>query len=128
MIRCSSIGHSFKKSNDVSYHGNLIANDWNELVSGALRNPIHFDEYGHLTEDKVWTNTVTAGIAGANDCDGWTSNVKRILGTYGLSTAMDGNWTDGGEFSCAGSGTKKVPQFLHILFIPPISRMIPEYK
>ena len=42
----------------VSYHGNLIANNWNELVSGALLNPIHFDEYGHLTEDKVWTNTV----------------------------------------------------------------------
>jgi hypothetical protein len=98
----------------VSYHGNLIANDWNELVSGALRNPIHFDEYGHLTEDKVWTNTGTAGIAGENDCNGWTSNGRRILGTYGLSTAIDGSWTDGGEFSCAGSGTKIVPQFLRL--------------
>jgi hypothetical protein len=98
----------------VSSHGNLIANDWNELVSGTLRNPIHFDEYGHLTEDKVWTNTLETGIAGEIDCDGWSSNGKNNLGTYGLSTAIDGSWTDGGEFSCAGNGTKKVPQFLRL--------------
>jgi hypothetical protein len=98
----------------VSYHGNLIANDWNDLVSGVLLNPIHFDEYGHLTEDKVWTNTLENGIAGENDCDGWTSNVKKDLGTYGLSTAIDGSWTDEGEFSCAGSGTAKAPHLLRL--------------
>ena len=94
----------------VSYHGNLIAHGWPELTSGTLQNPVIFDEYGHLQEgSKVWTGSNEKGELTGTNCLDWASKDKKVLGTYGLSGAVDLTWTDAGDFACSGAGTAKVP-------------------
>jgi len=61
-------------------NGTLVANDYTDLTSGTIQNPIDRDESAVLVTSRfeVWTNVNTDGTqttsTAQNTCDGWTSN------------------------------------------------------
>lgn len=79
--------------------GQLIANNWNDLVDGNLQNPILVSEFGSNFNSQVWTNTKIDGTVkytGNASCNNWTSNAANGLdfSTNGISSRNDFNWTD----------------------------------
>jgi hypothetical protein len=78
----------------VRGYGTIIAQNWDDLVDGALANPIRFDEYGRLVTDRVWTGTMSDGTKAGSDCSGWTSAKSTVKGSYGLSSDLTSLWTD----------------------------------
>ncbi|MCA9661423.1 MAG: hypothetical protein KC486_23995 [Myxococcales bacterium] len=83
--------------------GEVVADGWEQLTSGALAHGIDRDESGALVDaTPVWTNTTIGGAAtGADDCDGWTSGDVQAAGAHGTSGEVDGGWTAGGVLPCS---------------------------
>ncbi len=54
--------------------GVTVANNWTQLTSGTLLNPIDVTEDGGplATSVLAWTNTMASGAAWEYDCAGWT--------------------------------------------------------
>ena len=74
--------------------GTVIANDWADLVDGALAIGIKVDENGTTgIKDVIATATKTSGFYTGSACSDWTSVTKGGF-TRGVSTRVDGTWTD----------------------------------
>ena len=84
--------------------GELVANDWGDLIDGSLAHPIDRTESGEMIFDdfvcegqEVWTNTKSDGSpTGANDCEEWKSEVGNS--NIGRFSATDAVWTN--YFGC----------------------------
>jgi hypothetical protein len=84
----------------------VVADDWNALVAGRVRNPINRDQNGELLspgeEAGVWTNTSFDGTVKSKgeDCNGWTTNgigpgyIEAVFSSTGNAHAYAPNWTD----------------------------------
>lgn len=101
------LSNDFESANDKFFKspfkyelvdGTLIANNYDELISGNLKNPINMTSYGSIIEGNVWTGTLSNGNSSGYNCLNWDSFMAR--GTYGLTTATDKNWTNAGEGRC----------------------------
>jgi cysteine-rich repeat protein len=91
--------------------GILVAEDWVDLVDGALLHPIQVTEKGELllvgescvsADVLAWTHTsATAGPPGSDgDCGGWKFNTG--VGDAGLVNNAGPGWTEGcAQVSCA---------------------------
>jgi cysteine-rich repeat protein len=91
--------------------GVVVAEDWVDLVDGALLHPIQVDEKGTLIivgesclsgDVLAWTHTsATAGPPGSDaDCGGWKFNTG--VGDAGLINNSGADWTEGcPQVSCA---------------------------
>lgn len=88
----------------VLVNGLVVANDWDELVSGELQNPINVTERSETNLTAVWTGTSTGGkiAAGSTLCDDWTDDTLEQLGGFGDSPSHDIWWTFGGHAGCGG--------------------------
>lgn len=79
----------------VNTHGEIVANDWIGLTSGALLHAVLYDESGDtpLTNPlAVWTGTDPIGnpVVGQT-CAGWTA--AGLNGTQGIGTETSPEWT-----------------------------------
>jgi hypothetical protein len=74
--------------------GARIANHWDDLVDGNLRNPILLNEYGVAEEGDAWTGTLFDGSSSqADDCAGYTGD-DTGTGHCGTLLATNAGWTD----------------------------------
>jgi hypothetical protein len=83
--------------------GTLIANDWNQLVSGAgLLHAINRDERGGVIDAAayVWTGTTAFGTKTSQTCTSWTIGGAVTDGTIGKPTMTDSTWTNTGIAGC----------------------------
>lgn len=80
--------------------GEIIANNFDDLTDGSLMNPINVDEHGNLLEDRVWTGTNDKGLFSGTACLNW-NNANESLGTFGWTTSINSQWTDGGVVRCS---------------------------
>lgn len=96
------LSYSNQNINDLIYKspfryelvdGTVIANNFQDLIDGNLQHPINLNYEGILTEGKVWTGTNEIGEFSGLNCENW-SNQFRSFGTFGLSTAIDYNWSN----------------------------------
>lgn len=81
--------------------GALIANDWNQLVSGAgLLHAINRDEKGATVgATRAWTGTTAFGLRTLATCTSWT--IGGTNGTFGNTSATDSTWTNSGKEVCS---------------------------
>ncbi len=84
----------------------IVAQDWIDLVDGALDHAIEVTEYGAVVGSGdscatalvlAWTDTdATAGpLGGQAPCAGWSSQNPGITGAAGILTRSDLAWTTG---------------------------------
>ena len=91
--------------------GTTVANDFADLTTcdgsggACLLHPIDLTETGAGPVDaEVWTATGATGMREGGDCGGWTVVAEEdVLGSFGLSSAVDANWTlvSNGEAPCS---------------------------
>ena len=84
------------KGRYVLVNGLVVAEDWDDLISGNVQNPINVTEWSETTEfGTVWTGTLANGqpAIGSSFCDDWDSEDDTQLGGYGLSTNTDETWS-----------------------------------
>lgn len=97
--------------------GTPIANNWADLISGALDHAINIDENGDpLPEpdalNDVWTATTTRGdryLIGnfVVDCENWSIADFDHFGALGTSSLADENWSVAGiAITCATRGNR----------------------
>lgn len=86
--------------------GHMIAANWDELVSGTIREPIDRDEKGMpITQaTAVWTGTLPTGGLYTPNCEDWTIGSEIASGALGITTARDMAWTANTEQSCSTMG------------------------
>ncbi len=88
-------------------NGTTIANDWTDLVDGALAASIDRDEFGNAQTGDVWSNVETDGTCCADinvHCSNWTSNSGGSSRGYaGDSTSTTSTWTNTGNPQCNSS-------------------------
>jgi len=83
----------------VDDDGTTIANNFADLIDGAIQNPIDKDENGNTISGgisgnfSVWTNTNTDGTASTNNCNNWSGSGIGQLGVQGITRASDSRWT-----------------------------------
>jgi hypothetical protein len=79
----------------ITTRGELIATNFDDLVSGSIRAPIKRDVDGvdvTVQTKDVWTGTDQAGRPLDQDCVDWTASGGE-LGAVGDATATDGTWS-----------------------------------
>lgn len=82
--------------------GVLVANDWEDLLSGSIRAPINADENGTpVGAATVWTGTRANGSLVGTPCTNWTSTSGSARA--GSTTKVDSNWTDDTDQACASA-------------------------
>jgi len=78
--------------------GEVIADDWDDLLDGGLDHAINRDETGVLAVGiEVWTNTSSDGSVlpgGTGNCSNFTSVSGAQTGPIGRTTATNSEWTD----------------------------------
>jgi len=77
-------------------NGLVAAQNWDELTSGVLQNPIAVDESSQTKEDFVWTGSLPDGqpALGSEFCGEWQETMGfLIFGGLGYSLATDGTWS-----------------------------------
>ncbi|HEY0136054.1 MAG TPA: DUF4215 domain-containing protein [Nannocystis sp.] len=80
----------------VLTNGLVVAQNWDELTSGALQNPIVVDESSQTKEDYVWTGTLPDGqpALGSEFCGEWKETMGfLIFGGMGRALETDGKWS-----------------------------------
>jgi hypothetical protein len=79
----------------VLVNGTRIANNWMDLIDGALQGPISLTEHAvPLGQVAVWTGTQPSGILATNTCNNWTSAARESNGHSGVTTlSSSGQWT-----------------------------------
>lgn len=83
----------------------VIAADWDELVSGQLRAEIDVDAFGATStfDGPIWTGTLTNGKSdGQSHCNDWTSEEGQAAS--GSDAKIDSQWTAGPLRSCMERG------------------------
>jgi len=81
----------------VNTRGQIVANDWNDLIDGTLVNAISYDENGNSSVvADTFTNTLSDGTNNTltNACANWTSNSE--FANVGSPIATNENWTNMG--------------------------------
>lgn len=86
----------------IRVDGALVANDWNDLVSGSIQNPIHTTPTLNIADDvRVWTNTNGSGVGMFNsDCSAWVDESPFRRGRVGSTSEINGGWTSFESLSC----------------------------
>ncbi|MFC1753066.1 hypothetical protein ACFL96_06685 [Thermoproteota archaeon] len=80
--------------------GEMIAEDWDDLVDGELLNPINVDASGSTVTalgNAVWTNTKTDGYkkgTSTETCSNWEDNDVAQQSYIGDLTKSDAEWTE----------------------------------
>ncbi|MCB9749155.1 MAG: hypothetical protein H6713_04010 [Myxococcales bacterium] len=82
----------------------VIADNWDDLISGSIKSAIIITESGNplpagtCEEHGVWTGTTAQGTyAGEDDCDGWHSTDPALSGlVLGAADKQNQEWTQGG--------------------------------
>ncbi|MCA9716651.1 MAG: hypothetical protein H6713_41495 [Myxococcales bacterium] len=73
----------------------IVADDWGDLVDGALRVPIELDELGATEHGDVWTGTLIDGATSPDgDCDGFRSASASLRGLCGSAASDEAAWTE----------------------------------
>jgi hypothetical protein len=81
-------------------NGVLVANDWNDLTDGTLRNNgINRDELGQGADNYAWTGVQTNGAAAALNCGGWALNSGG--GMRGNVGGDENGWTESQNAACS---------------------------
>ena len=73
----------------------MIANNWADLISGSIHNPINKTETGVTPSfSRVWTQTNPKGtlLNNGNGCAGFTSTSG--AGNTGDDSATNGSWSN----------------------------------
>jgi hypothetical protein len=80
----------------------IVANDWADLLDGALLAPIDRDATGQARTGDVWTGTLSTGASYAvSDCAAFTSGSGSSgHALCGSSTSTTATWTDNQPASC----------------------------
>lgn len=98
-------------SNRISHSGipyknlrdSTIANEWNDLISGNLRDRIEFTEFKtQYNGADVWTGTQSNATATGVDCSNWTNNSNTIKGTAGFVGFLS-SWTKFSDEVCTSA-------------------------
>jgi len=76
-------------------NGLLVAENWDALLAGALKNPIDATEKGEVHHTSVWTGAYPDGTTtpGSNHCLDWTSSDDNNKEFYGVSSEITADWT-----------------------------------
>lgn len=88
----------------VLVNGLVVADDWDQLTSGALQHPIDVDENSQTKKAGVWTGTLPNGqISPGTQCGDWTDQANGQTGGWGVSSEATAYWsfvesTDCGDF------------------------------
>jgi hypothetical protein len=85
--------------------GSVVANNWNDLISGSLRHAIDRTEHSDpppattgcspvVPNGIVWTDTLSDGSRGdpSENCGDWTDDIA-IASAMGLATLQDDGWS-----------------------------------
>jgi len=83
----------------------IVANDWADLVDGALLASINLDATGQAQTGDVWTGTLATGASyAASDCAGFTSGSGAgDLALCGSSTSATSTWTNNQLARCSST-------------------------
>lgn len=94
--------------------GTLVANDWRDLVKGALRHAVDETENGAVPFPYVeqtcsyvafWSGTSVHGDQFGGTCNDWTSTNERDHGLKGITAASDWAWSMKCDDECDGLST-----------------------
>ena len=98
--RLSHDGGPFVRVDEV-----IVANDWADLVDGALLAPINLDANGQPRTGDVWTGTLETGASyTVDDCAAFTSGDNADGHAYcGSSTSTTATWTYNQRAACAST-------------------------
>jgi hypothetical protein len=98
--RLSHDGGPFVRVDEV-----IVANDWADLVDGALLAPINLDANGQPRTGDVWTGTLADGASyTVDDCAAFTSGDNADGHAYcGSSTSTTATWTYNQRAACAST-------------------------
>ena len=98
--RLSHDGGPFVRVDEV-----IVANDWADLVDGALLAPINLDANGQPRTGDVWTGTLETGASyTVDDCAAFTSGDNADGHAYcGSSTSTAATWTYNQRAACAST-------------------------
>ena len=82
----------------------VVADDYADLLDGALANTIRYDETQTSVPNNLatWTASLSDGTfdASGTDCNGWTGTDPGDSATVGNSNSVGSNWVDNGANSC----------------------------
>jgi cysteine-rich repeat protein len=84
-------------------NGLVVAQNWDELTSGALQHAIVVDENSQTKEGYAWTGTLANGepALGSEFCGEWKETEGfLIFGGEGRSLAVDSTWSFSGQGDC----------------------------
>ncbi len=87
----------------VLVNGLVVADNWDALTSGTLKNAIMVDETSMTQETPVWTGTLASGQpAPASDfCEDWDDDSMLLkLGGFGFSASTDATWSYFEDAAC----------------------------
>ena len=98
--RLSHDGGPFVRVDEV-----IVANDWADLIDGALLAPINLDANGQPRTGDVWTGTLGDGASYVvSDCSGFTTaNAPSAHALCGSSTSATSTWTNNQPAGCAST-------------------------
>jgi hypothetical protein len=87
----------------VLVDGTIVANDWDDLVDGALLAPINLDAMGQARTGDVWTGTLPTGESYlSDDCTTFTSESSTVgQALCGSSTSITTTWTQSQTPRCS---------------------------
>lgn len=81
--------------------GVQIAVDFADLLDSALEANLGSALSGVEADEKFWTGSTSEGLVDVDTCSEWRS--ETVLGTTGLSTALDANWMKNTGEDCAST-------------------------
>ena len=89
----------------VRVDGTIVANDWADLVDGALLAPINLDAMRQPRTGDVWTGTLPTGESYLNDdCTTFTSESSTVgQALCGSSTSATTTWTNNQPARCSST-------------------------
>lgn len=90
---------------DLAYRlvdGTLVANNWVDVVDGALVTAIYLDEYGNVPSGaEVWTGTSPNGGISGPSCGSWLLGAETGKVGY-IDWSESAQWTDAAVRGCDG--------------------------
>jgi hypothetical protein len=87
----------------VRVDGEVVANDWADLVDDRLLWPINLDATGQQRDSDVWTGTLATGASyDGGDCAAFTSSTAGVS-LCGDSTSVTATWTNNQPAGCAST-------------------------
>lgn len=85
----------------VLVDGTRVADNWSDLVDGAIQAPINLDANGQLRGGDVWTGTLRDGASFVTaDCAGFTSSDFDNFALCGSTATNQFPWTENITPSC----------------------------